>query len=79
MYNTHCIVRLIHLYSPCGRRSVQTHGYTFLDLDKQTDRLYKLLDDQKNRTNRKHYLTLTIYLYTITLIVKAASHLALAL
>ena len=55
------------------------HGYTFLDLHKQTDRLYKLLDDQKNRTNREQYLTLTIYLYTIILIVKAASHLALAL
>ena len=52
MYNTHCIVHLIHRYSPCGCRSVQTHGYTFLDLHKQTDCLHKLLDDQKNQTNR---------------------------
>ena len=79
MYNTHCIVRLIHLYSPCSCRSVQTHGYTSLDLHKQTDRLYKLLDDQKNQTNRDQLLTLTIYLYTITLTVKVASRLTLAL
>ena len=61
MYNTHCIVRLIHRYSPCWCRSVQTHGYTFLDLHKQTDRLYKLLDDQKNHTNRDQSLTPTTY------------------
>ena len=60
-YDTHCTVRLIHLYSPSWCCSVQTHGYTFLDLHKQTDRLYKLLDDQKNHTNRDQSLTLTIY------------------
>ena len=79
MYNTHCIVHLIHRYSACSCRSVETHGYIFLDLHKQTDRLYKLLDDQKNQMNRDQSLTLTIYLYTITLTVKVASHLTLAL
>ena len=79
MYNTHCIVRLIHRYTPCRCCSVETHGYIFLDLHKQTDWLYKLLDNQKNHTNREQSLTLTIYLYTITLTVKAASHLALVL
>ena len=58
-YDTHCIFRLIHLYSSCICCSVETHGYTFLDLHKQTDRLYKLLDDQKNHTNRDQSLTLT--------------------
>ena len=70
MYNTHCIVRLIHRYTPCGCCSVETHGYIFLDLHKQTDWLYKLLDNQKNHTNREQSLTLTIYFYTITLTVK---------
>ena len=70
MYNTHCIFHLIHRYSACSCRSVETHGYIFLDLHKQTDRLYKLLDDQKNHTNREQSLTLTIYFYTITLTVK---------
>ena len=79
MYNTHCIVRLIYRYSPSGCRSVETHGYTFFDLHKQTDGLYKLLDDQKNHTNRDQLFTLTICLYTITLTVKVASHLTLAL
>ena len=79
MYNTHCIVRLIHRYSPRGCRSVETHEYTFLDLHKQTDGLYKLLDDQKNHKNRDQLFTLTICLYTITLTVKVASHLTLAL
>ena len=60
-YDTHCIVRLIHRYSPWPCCSVETHGYTFLDLHKQTDGLYKLLDDQKNHTNRDQSLTLTIY------------------
>ena len=59
MYKTHCIVHLIHLYSPWRCRRVETHECTFLDLDKQTDRLYKLLDDQKNHTNRDQSLTLT--------------------
>ena len=70
MYNTYCIVRLIHRYIAWGCRSVETHGYIFLDLHKQTDRLYKLLDNQKNHTNREQSLTLTIYFYTITLTVK---------
>ena len=79
MYNTHCIVRLIHRYIPGRCCSVETHGYIFLDLHKQTDWLYKLLDDQKNHTNRDQLFTLTICLYTITLTVKVASHLTLAL
>ena len=60
-YDTHCIFRLIHLYSSCFCCSVESHGYTFRDLHKQTDGLYKLLDDQKNHTNRDQSLTLTIY------------------
>ena len=79
IYNTHCIVRLIHRYSPSGSRSVETQGYTLFDLHKQTDGLYKSLDDQKNHTNRDQLFTLTICLYTITLTVKVASHLTLAL
>ena len=58
-YDTHCIFRLIHLYSCCFCCSVESHGYTFRDLHKQTDGLYKLLDDQKNHTNRDQSLTLT--------------------
>ena len=65
MYNTHCIFRLIHRYSPCGGYSVEPHRYTFLDLHKQTDGLYKLLDDQKNHTNRDQLFT--VYVFTQSL------------
>ena len=58
-YDTHCIFRLIHLYSSCFCCSVESHRYTFRDLHKQTDGLHKLLDDQKNHTNRDQSLTLT--------------------